>query len=97
MRLQNEPVLVGGAVSGLSSAVIALLVGFEIVDWTPAQIGLVGAVVTAVIVLAAAVARHFSWGPISHDAEVQRAVVAAETTYQPEPAPAKKAAKKKAK
>lgn len=78
--MTNEPVTIGTAVSGLATAVVALLIGFEIVEWTPEQTGLVLAVVTALIVAAGAVARRFSWGPVSHEAAVDAARASAPTT-----------------
>lgn len=43
------PVAVGQAVTGVTTATIAVLSGFEIIDWTPQQWGLVLALVTAII------------------------------------------------
>lgn len=53
----NEPVAWAGALVGAITAVIGVLVGFGIVDWTQEQIGLILAAVTAVIALATTVVR----------------------------------------
>ena len=53
--MNKEPVAITGALTGVVNAVIALLVGFEVVHWTATQIGLVvglwNAVVAVVLVL----------------------------------------------
>ena len=46
VSMQKEPVAIGAALTSFATALIALLVGFEIVDWTPEQIGLVLGVVS---------------------------------------------------
>ncbi len=45
----REPVRWAVGIPGLATAVIALLLGFDVVDWTQDQTALVLAVVTAVI------------------------------------------------
>lgn len=47
--MNNEPVALGGIILGIVQALIAVLVGFEIVNWTAEQTGLVLALVVAVI------------------------------------------------
>ena len=39
--MNKEPVALTGALTGIVNAVIAVLVGFTIVHWTPEQIALV--------------------------------------------------------
>ena len=46
--IKEEPVRFWAAVSGLIAAVFALLIGFEIVSWTPEQVGLILGVLAAV-------------------------------------------------
>lgn len=40
-RTQAEPVLVGGGIVTVAQAIIGVLLAFELVDWTPEQIGAV--------------------------------------------------------
>lgn len=47
----TEPVVLGGLLIGLVQALLAVLVGFEVVHWTTEQIGLVMALVLAIIAL----------------------------------------------
>ena len=46
--IKREPVRFWASVTAVVSAVVALLVGFEVLDWTADQIALVMAVVAAV-------------------------------------------------
>lgn len=46
--IKQEPVRFWAAVTGLVAAVFALLIGFEVVSWTPEQIALIMGVLTAV-------------------------------------------------
>lgn len=50
-RIKEEPVRFWAAVMGIVLAVFAILIGFEILVWTPEQVGLVVAGFTAVGVL----------------------------------------------
>lgn len=49
--IKEEPVRFWSAVTGLVAAVFALLVGFEVVNWTSEQIALIMGVLAAVGVL----------------------------------------------
>lgn len=55
--MSNEPVTIGGAITGVATAILAVLTGFEIVDWTAEQVGLVLTLLTALIVLVTVVTR----------------------------------------
>ena len=57
VSMQKEPVAIGAALTSFATALIALLVGFEIVDWTPEQIGLVLGVVSGATVFVGALVR----------------------------------------
>ena len=57
MNPQSEPVRVGAAVVGAAQALLAVLLGFEVVHWTAAQVGLVQALVVALVALVASVVR----------------------------------------
>ena len=57
VSMKAEPVALGAALTSFATALIALLVGFEIVDWTPEQIGLVLGVVSGATVLVGALVR----------------------------------------
>jgi VIT1/CCC1 family predicted Fe2+/Mn2+ transporter len=49
--IKEEPVRFWAAIMGLVAAVIALLIGFDIVSWSSEQVGLIIGVLTAVGVL----------------------------------------------
>ncbi len=53
----REPVRWVVGIPGLASAVIALLIGFDIVSWTDQQMGLVMGVIAALIATVGKVAR----------------------------------------
>jgi hypothetical protein len=55
------------------SAVLAILVGFDVVDWTQEEIGLVLAGNTAFLGVVAAFTRNAAWGPVSHNRMVREA------------------------
>lgn len=57
MNPTTEPVRVGAAVLAATQAALAALVGLELVHWTPEQIGLVQALLVAVVALVAVVVR----------------------------------------
>lgn len=48
----TEPVAIGGAVVVTVNSLLAILVGFEIVDWTEVQIGLIIGFVNNLVILA---------------------------------------------
>jgi len=54
---QHEPVAIGGAISTLAAAIIAVLVGFGIVVWTAEQVGLALALVSALILVTTVIVR----------------------------------------
>lgn len=47
----SEPVAVAGSVTAFVTSSCALLVGFEVVEWTPAQVGLLLGLVATVVTL----------------------------------------------
>jgi uncharacterized membrane protein required for colicin V production len=49
--IKQEPVRFWAAIMGLIAAVIAALIGFDVVSWTTEQVGLIIGVLTAVGVL----------------------------------------------
>lgn len=51
---EREPVAVGAAVLAVVQAVIAVLVGFEVVHWTMEQVGLAMGLAVALVALVAA-------------------------------------------
>ncbi len=53
----SEPVAVGAAVVGTTQALLAVLLGFDVVHWTSSQVALVLALVTALAGLVAVVVR----------------------------------------
>ena len=57
VSMKSEPVALGAALTSFATALIALLVGFEIVDWTAEQIGLVLGVVSGATVFVGALVR----------------------------------------
>ncbi|MEJ7763899.1 MAG: hypothetical protein WKF86_00220 [Acidimicrobiales bacterium] len=52
-----EPVRLGATVVVVVQALLAALLGFELVDWTLAQVGLVQALVVALVALGSQVVR----------------------------------------
>jgi branched-subunit amino acid ABC-type transport system permease component len=50
--MNTEPVAIVGGLTQIVSAVIALLIGFDIVSWTPEQTGLVLGVWAAITAFA---------------------------------------------
>lgn len=62
--MKNEPVLVGGAVTGLVTATLALLVAFG-VDLDSAQQAAILGFVTALIAVVAFLVRRKTWGPVT--------------------------------
>lgn len=56
--MKSEPVATGAAVTAFATALIALLIGFEVVDWTQEQTGLVLATLSAGLVLAGGLVRR---------------------------------------
>lgn len=46
-KIQEEPVRFWAAVTTIVQAVVALLIGFDMLGWTPEQVALVMALVTA--------------------------------------------------
>lgn len=50
-KIKAEPVAFAGLLTALVTAIIALLIGFEIVAWTEVQVGLILAVWSALIAI----------------------------------------------
>jgi hypothetical protein len=50
-RIKAEPVAFAGLLTALVTAIIALLIGFEIVNWTEVQVGLILGVWSAVMAI----------------------------------------------
>lgn len=57
MNTTREPVAVGGAIQALLAAVIALAIGFEWVNWTEEQVGLILGAYTALSLVVTSVQR----------------------------------------
>ncbi len=55
--MNTEPVAWSGALVAFVTAVLALLIGFEVVDWTQEQVGLILGALTAAIALGTALVR----------------------------------------
>lgn len=53
----GEPVRLGAAIVAAAQALLAVLLGFELVDWTLAQVGLVQGLLVALVALASQVVR----------------------------------------
>lgn len=70
----GEPVAIAGSISAFSSSTFAFLVGFEIVDWTPEQVGLVLGLVAVVITLVTTWAARANATPVT---EAKAAVASA--------------------
>ena len=70
--MTSEPVVTGGAIVSVATAIIALLIGFDVVSWSAEQVGLVLAVLTAVNVAVTARVRSRVTPVISAQNELTR-------------------------
>ena len=70
--MKTEPVVTGGAIVSVATAIIALLIGFDIVNWSAEQVGLVLAVLTAVNVAVTARVRSRVTPVVSAQNELTR-------------------------
>lgn len=64
MDVKNEPVVVGGLVTGLVTAVLALIIAFGVDLSQEQQVAILG-VVTALIALVAFLVRRKTYGPVT--------------------------------
>lgn len=55
--MKTEPVAIGAAITSFATAVIALLIGFGVVDWTVEQTGLVLGTLSAGLALVGVIVR----------------------------------------
>ena len=65
MKLKNEPVAVGGSITGLLSAVLAALVAFGVWSPTEAQTAALFGIVAAVTAVVTPLVRRKTYGPVT--------------------------------
>lgn len=65
MKAKNEPVIINGLVTGLITAVFAVLAAFDVWEPTEEQITAVFGLVTIVIAIGAYLTRRQTYGPIT--------------------------------
>ena len=63
MNVKNEPVAVGGAVTGLVTAILAALTAFGVWEPTPDQTTAIFGLLTALTVVVSALVRRKTYGP----------------------------------
>ncbi len=63
VNLKNEPVAVGGAITGLVTAVLAALTAFGVWEPTPDQTAAIFGLLTALVAVVTTLVRHKTWGP----------------------------------